>query len=199
MIVSALFRTASTHFCSELSKNLNLIFLDEVYDPLNNDILRLKRINHEFGQTLRKIDHSSFSEMSQKIDLWHNHSGYVINNHNYDIPWFESADLFYCRADLLGALQSMYELIINSKQPKENLWIYAEWMQRFAEYSINHRGLRRLVLAEDFGYKFRTSSETANDFVKNIYAKKVNPILQTEFNQMIQTRKPIKMTDLINR
>lgn len=199
MIVSALFRTASTHFCSELSKNLNLIFLDEVYDPLNNDILRLKRINHEFGQTLRKIDHSSFSAMSQKIDLWHNHDGYVINNHNYDIPWFDAADLFYCRSDLLGALQSMYELITISKQPKENVWIYAEWMQRFAEYCVHHRGSRNLVLAEDFGYRFRASTETANEFVKNIYAKKISPHLQSEFTQMIQNHKPLKIADLIHK
>lgn len=180
MIVSALFRSASTHFCFELSKQCDVIFLDEIYDPLNDDILKMKRINHEFREYLSKLNNKKLS-LSDKVNLWRNHTGYLINNHNYDIPWFEAANLFYCRKDLLGSLDSMYELIKKSNQPVENIWIYADWMRKFVEYILLQSFDRPIVIAEQFGYQFRKDSAHADAYVQEVFKKKIQKDLHQEF------------------
>lgn len=188
MIVSALFRTASTHFCCDLAQKLDLVFLDEIYDPLNEDILRMKKLNHEFRPVLKSLNTRRFTDMEQKIILWKNHSEYVVNNHNYDVPWFEAATFFYCRKDLLGALNSMHDLIVRSGQPSENIWIYADWMRRFVEYILIARNNRPIVLAENCGYQFRSSSTAASDLVKSVYQKKISSELEQSFAQLITTQ-----------
>ncbi len=180
MLVSALFRSASTHFCYDLSQKLGLIFLDEIFDPLNDDILKMKRINHEFRDYTGRLKNKKLG-MQDKVNLWHQNEGYLINNHNYDIPWFEAANLFYCRKDLLGSLDSMFELIKSSKQPVENIWIYADWMRKFIEYVLICQRDRPLVIAEDIGYQFRKNAAQADEFVQEVFRKKINDDLYKDF------------------
>ncbi len=185
MIVSGLFRSASTHFCNRLAGELQLTFLDEVFDPLNEDILRMKRMNHEFKGVLRNLETKNFSSMEAKLGLWNDHSRFLINNHNYDIPWFEKASLFFCRRDLLGALDSMHQLIISSKQPEANIWIYADWMKRFMEYLLVAKGQRPLIIAENCGYSFRSDSGKASTIVRTAYSKKISGPLEDKFSQLV--------------
>lgn len=181
MIISALFRSGSTHFCYELANKLGLDFIDEIFDPLNDDILRMKRLNHEFRPVLKNLDSARNQDLRFKLKVWEDHSLFVVNNHSYDIPWFNAASIFFCRKDLLGSLQSMYELISKSKQPQENIWIYADWMRRFVEYCLIAKNGRPLVLAENCGYVFRSSQDTASEFVRSVYNKKISASLQSEF------------------
>ena len=197
MIVSALFRTASTHFCYALSERLGLTFIDEVFDPLNEDILRMKRRNHEFTETLRTLDTKRFLDIESKVALWNDHSAYLINNHNYDIPWFQAAQIFYCRRDLQGALSSMHDLIVRSGQPSENIWIYADWMRRFVEYVLSCRGDRPLLIAENFGYRFRSSGSGSPDLIKKVYEKKISSKLGSQFQKLVESNH-ITMDELVS-
>lgn len=184
MFVSALFRSGSTHFCKELATELNLIFLDEVYDPLNADVLRLKRLNHECTDLLKTLDKSRLSDIGFQKQLWENHDLYLVNNHNYDIPWFDAAQLFFARRDLVGALSSMHKLIVRSKMPESNISFYVSWMKRFIEYSVQFSQRRKVVFAEQLGYVFRESEEGADLDLKNLFYKKIDQSLYSEFLQL---------------
>lgn len=185
MIISALFRSASTIFCYDLANKLDLIYLDEIYDPLNDDILRMKRHSHELKTTLRQLDTKKFTEMKSKVAAWRDHSCYLINNHNYDVPWFEAAQVFFCRKDILGSLVSMHNLIVKSGQPADNLWIYADWIRRFMEYTMSELNGRPLIIAENLNYSFRNSGADATSFVSDIFRKKISNSLEMEFNEFI--------------
>lgn len=196
MIVSAIFRSASTQYCYKLANDLGLSFVDEVFDPLNDDILRMKRLNHEFSEILRELPKKN--SLDFKMRLWHDHSGYVLNNHNYDIPWFEKADLFFSRKDLLGCLVSMNELIRRSSQPQENIWIYADWMRRWVEYVLSYAGNRPIVLAENLGYQFNYNSHQASDFIISVFSKKMTSGLLSDWSNLIKSN-AMTYQDVLNQ
>lgn len=61
-------------------------------------------------------------------------------------------------------------------------------MRRFVEYILIARNNRPIVLAENCGYQFRSSSTAASDLVKSVYQKKISSELEQSFAQLITTQ-----------